>query len=128
MKNHHQFSKSQQVAISFLSNFTEATSSWKNFIWFHRISMSDIDKIRESSSGGSRFKKIKRTFFFYGYRETLIAKVILEGNQFTNTDESKPTFWKVIEVHYVNNYDGSKILFARTWIKVQVNKKDQVLI
>ena len=127
MKNNHQFSKSQQVAIAFLTNFTEAISCWKNFVWFQRIEISDVREIGEDSSNSSKFKKLEKRIFFYGYNDILIAKVTLNGNQFTNTDNSKPTFWKVVEVHYVNNHDESRPSLPSSWTKAKIEEKDQIL-
>lgn len=127
MKDNHQFSKSQQVAINFLSSSTDVVSSWKNFIWFHKIAGSEIEEIGESSEGGSYHKKIKRVFSFYGYRDTLIAQVCLEGNQFFNSDHSNPNFWKVVKGCYVNNYDESRTFLDPNWVEVKIEAKDQVL-
>ena len=128
--NTYEFSKSMQVAISFLSNFTEATKSWKNFIWFHSIAPCEIEEIETCFSEGtaSKYKKIKRRVFFYGYKNTLMARVLLEGKQFINSDHSKPTFWKVVAVHYVNNYSESRITLEPKWTKVKIEEKDQFLI
>jgi len=119
MKN-YEFSKSEQVATRFLSDFFEATSNWKNFTWFHKITTSEIEEAEECLIDASKCKRIKRMVFFYGYRNTLIARVYLEGNQFTNSDGSKPTFWKVTEVHYVNNYDESRIFLWLEWTKKKI--------
>ena len=126
----YEFPKSMQVAISFLSNFTEATKSWKNFIWFHNIAPCEIEKdeICFSEETASKYKKMQRRVFFYGYKNKLIARVLLEGNQFINSDHSKPTFWKVVEVHYVNNYDESSITTLPSWTRTKIEKKDQKLV
>jgi hypothetical protein len=129
MKN-YEFSKSLQVAISFLFNFTEATKSWKNFIWFHEIIPGQIilNKTCLSEGTASKYKKIKRAIYFHGYKNKQIARVFLEGNEFTSTDQSKQTFWKVVEVHYVNNYDESRTFLNPEWTKVKIEEKDQVLM
>ena len=128
MKSKYQFNKSQQVAISFLCNFPEATNCWKNFTWFHQMTLSKIEEVGEDFSGGSKFIKIKREISFYGYRDILIAQVHLEGTRFTNSDQRQPTFWKVVEIEYSTNYDESRTFLEQIWNKVTIEEKDQILI
>ena len=124
MKN-FEFCKSLQVAISSLSNFTGAISSWEHFIWFEKIIPSEIQEVAECVENGVYFKKIKRNVAFYGYKNNLIAEVCLEGNVFFNANA---TFWKVVEIRYVKNYDESRIFLKKEWIEEKIEEKDQVLI
>ena len=57
-----------------------------------------------------------------------MAIVYLEGNEFQNSDGSKPGFWKVVGVDYVKNYDAARVFLAPEWIKINIFPKKQVLV
>ena len=128
----YQFSKSLQVAIDFLLNFQENNSrvvtNWKNFTWFEKIAPGEVRNVGEDVSNASRFNMLERQILFYGYKETLLACVYLEGNEFTNPDETKPTFWQVVKVDYVEDFDGSRIFATPELIEVEIKKESRVLI
>lgn len=130
MKN-YKFGKSLQIAINFLHNFKENNSpvinNWKHFIWFDKIIPGVVRKIGENTSNASKFNVLEKEILFYGYRGTLLASVCLRGNEFTNSDESKPTFWQVTKIGYAQNYDESRTFAESEWIEKEIEEKDRVL-
>ncbi|MEI6316288.1 MAG: hypothetical protein WCO65_01000 [bacterium] len=120
----HDFAKNVQVAINFLHNYEEdgilMMHNWKNFVWFRGIQMESVKEIGNDTSGGSVFKILERKIVFYGHKEIVLAEVVVRGNEFTNSDQSKPTFWKVTKIGYRKEYDESKLYDEYRWIEIEV--------
>lgn len=104
--------ESLQVAINFLQKLEDNNSlvikNWKNFFWFNYIGVGDTQEVGQDTTRGSVYTMLEKTISFYGYKETLIARVHLKGNRFKNTDETTPTFWRVAKVEYALDYDESR--------------------
>jgi hypothetical protein len=120
----YNFAKSVQVAINFLCNYEQDGSvvirDWKNFIWFNGITTEEPREIGSYPTGGSVFKILERKIIFHGYKETVLAEITLVGNEFTNSDQSKPTFWKVTKIGYRKEYDETKLYDEYRWIEAEV--------
>ena len=117
---------SLQIAINFLQQLEENNSliikNWKNFVWFNFIGVGETQEVGQDISRGSVYTMLEKTFSFYGYKETLIAKVHLKGNKFTNTDQTTPTFWRVAKVEYALDYDESRACIKMLqWAKREIS-------
>jgi hypothetical protein len=120
----YNFVKSVQVAINFLCNYEKDGSvmirNWKNFVWFGEITLEEPREIGNDTSSGSVFKIIERKIIFYGHKGIALAEIVVRGNEFTNSDKSKPTFWKVIQIGYRREYDESQLYNEYSWIETEI--------
>lgn len=120
----YDFAKNVQIAINFLYTYEEdgiqVMCSWKNFDWFSGIEMESVREIGSDTSGGLVCKILERKIVFYGHKEIALAEIIVRGNEYTNSNESKPTFWKVTKISYRKEYDETKLYDPYRWIETEV--------
>jgi hypothetical protein len=96
---------------------------WKNFTFFQEIVPGNINRVGEARSSSSTYQKLQRKVLFYGDSKKLMATVFLIGNEFKNTDESKPTFWRVVDVHLLEKYDESRIFDKSNWMTFAISEE-----
>lgn len=127
MRQSYKLCKSTQVAIDFLMKIIYGNilpaPLWKNFTFFQEIVPGNINRVGEARSSSSTYQKLQRKVLFYGDSKKLMATVFLIGNEFKNTDESKPTFWRVVDVHLLEKYDESRIFDKSNWMTFAISEE-----